>query len=198
MQDNKIVSDKHELFMYDFTVLAGVSKEIDEAIKKNYESLEELSDVNLDDLRKIRGVGSKLSIKILEHTRELLADIKKKREKSETNIVSGPLKVGSDEPTKEDEISEGEERRYVLVEKKIDKFNYKRTRILLTPAVCPKCGFDVIETNKLVPYAELSQGDQRLVRDALKQHINNYHATAEDKILTESQMKDTSWVRPQV
>ena len=61
-------------------------------------------------------------------------------------------------------------RKFVMKEKKIDMFSTLRTRVLLTPCVCERCGFDLCEKNGLGDYDDLGAEDKARVKQALKKH----------------------------
>jgi predicted Zn-ribbon and HTH transcriptional regulator len=86
-----------------------------------------------------------------------------------------------------------EQRKYITKETVIDKFNVKRTRILLTPAVCEKCGFDVAARNGLGEYENMSPELQQQVKAAIDEHKSIVHTIATDLIVDEDEVP-TEWL----
>ncbi len=78
-------------------------------------------------------------------------------------------------------------RKFVLKEKKIDLFSTLRTRVLLTPCVCERCGFDLCEKNGLGPYEDLTPDDKTRVKQAIKKH-KELHVTSEDRVVAEEDL----------
>lgn len=84
-------------------------------------------------------------------------------------------------------------RRFITKETQIDKFNVKRTRVLLTPAICDKCGFDVAERNSLGSYEKMSPEMQEQVKNAIAEHKSIVHTIATDLIVDEDEVP-TEWL----
>lgn len=78
--------------------------------------------------------------------------------------------------------------KYIINSKQIDKVTVLRKRVLLTPAVCDICGFDLCEANKLKPYAEMSPAEQKAAREAIDEHKSRFHAPATAQIVEEDQL----------
>lgn len=97
----------------------------------------------------------------------------------------------------QEEVENPDEARYIINSKTIDKHTVKRTRVKLTPAVCEKCGFDIVgtafEQGKLDTneYDLLPQNIKIAVEQALKQHKQIAHSVADNLIISESQLKKT-------
>lgn len=85
------------------------------------------------------------------------------------------------------------QRRFITKETIIDKFNVKRTRVLLTPAVCDKCGFDVAVRNGLGDYANMTPALQAQVKAAIDEHKSIVHTIATDLIVNEDEVP-TEWL----
>ncbi len=75
-------------------------------------------------------------------------------------------------------------KQYVMKEKKIDTFTINRTRILLTPCVCERCGFDLCEKNGLGDYEALGVEEKARVKVAMEKH-KEFHTTAENRVVDE-------------
>jgi hypothetical protein len=95
-------------------------------------------------------------------------------------------------PPKEEkkEVIDENTPRYIINSKTVDTFTVKRTRNLLTPAVCDKCGLDLAalaySQNKLETpvYADLLPEIQTVMRQVVQKHKQVSHTTAEDLIVT--------------
>lgn len=80
--------------------------------------------------------------------------------------------------------------RYIMYSRPIDTFTVKRSRVLLTPGVCDKCGFDLVklayEQNKLesLVYDDLPEQIQAIMQQLVKKHKQIAHSSAEDLIVT--------------
>ena len=86
-----------------------------------------------------------------------------------------------------------EKRRFITKETVIDKYNVARTRVLLTPAVCDKCGFDVAARNGLGEYASMDPALQAQVKAAIDEHKSIVHTIATDLIVDEDEVP-TEWL----
>jgi hypothetical protein len=84
-------------------------------------------------------------------------------------------------------------RKLVMREKKIDQFTTLRTRHLLTPCVCERCGFDLCETNGLGDYDDLTIEEKARVKQAIKKH-KELHVVSEDRVINEEDLP-TSYLR---
>lgn len=82
-----------------------------------------------------------------------------------------------------------EEPKYVIRAIHADKYTVVRKRVLLTPAVCEKCGVDLCELNGLPPYDELDDEQRLRVESALARHMKR-HSLAEEPILTKKQIEN--------
>jgi predicted Zn-ribbon and HTH transcriptional regulator len=82
---------------------------------------------------------------------------------------------------------------YITKHTQIDKFTIKAERVLITPAVCDKCGFDVSQRNNLGNYDEMTPIMQQQVKDAIAEHKNLVHTTAQDLVVSEDQLP-TEWL----
>lgn len=88
---------------------------------------------------------------------------------------------------KKEDLYDGQH--FIINEKKIDKFTIKRTRIVLTPAVCEVCGLDLIENiGGETQYDEMTNGEQEKVREAVQKHKELLHAPASKLIVTRDQV----------
>ncbi len=79
-------------------------------------------------------------------------------------------------------------RRFILYSRPIDKFTIKRTRVLLTPAVCDVCGLDLGAHNGLPTYDEMPSDIQAKIRLTVERHKKEFHSIAENLIVDEDQM----------
>jgi len=86
------------------------------------------------------------------------------------------------------EVPKAPKKQFITYGKQIDKYNVKRSRNELTPAVCKVCGFDLGAHNKLGPYAEMDAETQATVRKAIERHISEFHNRADALIVDEDQM----------
>jgi hypothetical protein len=100
-------------------------------------------------------------------------------------------------PAVEEQAPAKEEARYIVRETKIpgDPYNIIRTRVKITPAVCDRCALDLVELNASrlgidpkTPFESLSPGLQEALVQALADHQRNKHSTAEQLIVSESQL----------
>ncbi len=82
-------------------------------------------------------------------------------------------------------------KQFVLKEKKLDTFTTIRTRVLLTPCVCERCGFDLCEKNGLGEYDSLEVEEKARVKKAMEVH-KEFHTTAENRVVDEDDIP-TSW-----
>lgn len=82
-------------------------------------------------------------------------------------------------------------KQFVLKEKKLDTFTTIRTRVLLTPCVCERCGFDLCEKNGLGEYDGLEVEEKARVKKAMETH-KEFHTTAENRVVDEDDIP-TSW-----
>jgi hypothetical protein len=76
---------------------------------------------------------------------------------------------------------------------RVDKFSTKRTRVLMTPAVCPRCRLDLADLNKLGAWDELDHEIKLRVTGAVAEHIRKVHDISEDEIIPENQLP-TKWL----
>jgi hypothetical protein len=90
---------------------------------------------------------------------------------------------------------EKEEKLYVLRERKIDQFTTLRTRHLLTPCVCEKCGFDLCAKNGLGAWDDLEVEEKMKVKQAIKKH-KELHITSEQQVVKESELETTYLRKP--
>lgn len=87
--------------------------------------------------------------------------------------------------------------RYIMHSTPIDKHTVKRTRILVTPGVCTKCGFDAVglayKQNKIPTslFSELSPEIQEIMKQVVIRHKIVAHTEAEELIITE---KPREWL----
>lgn len=80
-------------------------------------------------------------------------------------------------------------RRFIVYEQQIDKFNIKRSRVLLTPAVCDQCGLDLAALNKVDgEYEALDNDTKSRLRTAVVKHKKEYHTAADDLIVDEDEI----------
>lgn len=92
-----------------------------------------------------------------------------------------------------EEAKPAEKRRFITKETPIDKFNVKRTRIVLHPGVCDKCGFDVAARNGLGEYENMSPELKQQVKAAIDEHKSIVHTIATDLIVDEDEVP-TEWL----
>lgn len=78
---------------------------------------------------------------------------------------------------------------FIINEKKIDKFNTIRNRIVLTPAVCEICGLDLIDNiGGEVPYNDMTREEKDRVVQAVEKHKELMHTPHSQLIVTEDQI----------
>ncbi len=100
--------------------------------------------------------------------------------------------------TKKEEVQpKKKERQFVLKEKKVDAFTTLRTRVLLTPCVCPKCAFDLCEKNELGDYDQLDEAEKARVAKAMAKH-SEFHTTAENRVVDESEIPTSNLRSPRL
>jgi hypothetical protein len=85
------------------------------------------------------------------------------------------------------------QRRWIISSTKIDSKNVLRRRVLITPAICEKCGFDFLYTNKLPAWDQLNEREQDKVREALEAHDAAAHQVENQLIITDDE-KPTQWL----
>lgn len=86
------------------------------------------------------------------------------------------------------EILSEPKKRFITYAKQIDKYNIKRCRVELTPAVCDVCGFDLGSHNNLGSFAEMEPATREAVQKAIKKHKEEFHSRADALIVDEDQM----------
>jgi hypothetical protein len=86
-----------------------------------------------------------------------------------------------------------EESLYAIRALRVDKFNIKRTRVKVTPAVCQRCGLDLVAHNAerlgQATWDKLSPGVQETLKLALEEHIKRAHSVAELQVVPESKLQ---------
>lgn len=176
------------------------------SLLETFPTLKDILDAKVSDLSKLPGIGFSSAQRIRTYALEIAKQSKAVIASADTSVVAG-RKLFDHKPTKQELVVSEEpittngsnEKKYVLVEIPVDKFYTKRTRILATPATCLECGYDVVMVNKLPAWEELNEFDQLQVRETLKGHMLKFHANASGKrIITEDEMKHTSWEKPEV
>ena len=92
--------------------------------------------------------------------------------------------------TEKAEIKKEEEvKRYIMREKRIDKFTVKRRRVLITPSVCDVCAIDLREVNNIRPeYKDLPEDIKVRLKLAVADHKKQVHDTSQQRIITEDQL----------
>lgn len=96
-------------------------------------------------------------------------------------------------PKTEGEDGDGE--RYIMHSRQIDTYTIKRSRVLLTPGVCDKCGLDLVklayDQNKLqtTNYYELQLEVQTIMQQLVQKHKAHVHTSADDLIVTSKPRK---------
>lgn len=75
----------------------------------------------------------------------------------------------------------------IIQEVRVDKFNVKRSRVELTPAVCPICAFDLLDKFKK-NYADLKDGEKTVVAEAMIRHKAQFHTVADQRIIDSSEL----------
>jgi predicted Zn-ribbon and HTH transcriptional regulator len=93
----------------------------------------------------------------------------------------------------EEAAKPADKKQFITKEIVIDKYNVKRVRIPLTPAVCDKCGFDVAARNGLGDYEQMSEQLKAQVAAAIKEHKDIVHTIATDLIVDEDEVP-TEWL----
>lgn len=189
------MSTEHSIADFDFPIKEDLKK----LVYSKYDTIEILIDTSIAAIMKDLKISRLAAEKLHKAAVEYLADSKIKQEKAIHASVSRPLKVSisdKEETAPDDITNEEDEARYITTEQRVDKFNVIRKRVLITPGVCTKCGFDIIGFNKLVPYEDLNGADQLRVKAALKEHIEREHTSADDKIVSRKELNNSSWLHP--
>ena len=86
-------------------------------------------------------------------------------------------------PTK---IDDG--KRYIIKKVEVDNFTVVRKRVLLTPAVCNQCAFDICEHHSLGDYEELDPKTKLQIKQAINQHKILYHPASSKHIVSAREM----------
>lgn len=82
-----------------------------------------------------------------------------------------------------------EPKKFILCYKRIDNFNTKVYRVLLTPAVCDECGLDLMKNNNIKGEYEFLHEEAKVrIKMAVAEHKRAVHDVANKKIITEDQM----------
>lgn len=73
---------------------------------------------------------------------------------------------------------------------RIDRFNTKRTREILSPSMCIKagCRYDAARAMHFGGWEDLSPTNQQVALELLGEHINKIHTTFEDHIVDEDDL----------
>lgn len=80
-----------------------------------------------------------------------------------------------------------EERRFVVQSRVVDKFNIRRVRIEVTPAVCTICGWDAAAAIG-IPYADMQVELQAKCAALVEEHKKKVHDKTEARVLRESEL----------
>lgn len=94
----------------------------------------------------------------------------------------------------EEKPKDPNEPQYIIYSQQIDTKTIKRTRNLLTPAVCNVCGLDLVKLahsqNKVstTKYSELRPDIQKILSEGVILHKQKQHSTAESLIVGESDL----------
>jgi len=100
----------------------------------------------------------------------------------QVNAVA-PKQVEADAP-----VSDAPKRKFGIYARRVDKFSIKRIRVLMTPAVCPKCRLDLVALNNLEPWDELPSGVQQELIAGVAEHVQKVHDLSEQDIVDEDQI----------
>lgn len=161
-----------ELKDVQFNAIDGITSAIDSAIKMNFESLTEIVEADPTQLTSIKGISLQKAADIKQHAK---AQLEKSRGSS-TRVISRA------------DASIAEDRELIVVATQIDKLTVRRTRRVITPAVCRECGFDLIEKNHLEPWDKLDEVTRGRIAKDMKIHMTEQHSVAEQRIVRESQL----------
>ena len=82
-----------------------------------------------------------------------------------------------------------EKRKFIITTRRVDKFNIIRKRVLLSPAICQKCGEDLLALNKIEePWDDLAPAHQDAIKGAMKDHVTKTHTRAQALIVNEDEI----------
>ena len=79
-------------------------------------------------------------------------------------------------------------RQFGIYARRVDKFSIKRTRVLMTPAVCPKCRLDLVALNNLAPWEDLATRTQEELIAGVAEHVFKVHDNTEQDIISEDEL----------
>lgn len=88
----------------------------------------------------------------------------------------------------EPEEAPAPKRQFGIYARRVDKFNTKRIRVLMTPAVCPKCRLDLIALNNLEPWDDLDNATRQELIAGVAEHVHKVHDATEQDIIDEDQL----------
>jgi hypothetical protein len=83
-------------------------------------------------------------------------------------------------------------KQYIMYSKLIDKHTQKRTRVLLTDAVCNICGLDLASRNGIEDFEKLDPSEKASLKEAVAKHKEIVHSPSAALILDEDQVPK-SW-----
>lgn len=193
-EKESISKEGHPIGMFSFKDVQNVTGPMDEAIKNNFKTLEEVADANYSQLTAINGVGKVTAQQIKLFARTTLKNVKQKEATTGTRVLSDLDEDLFPELTEEDK--QGSKKQFVVVEKRVDKLNTRRLRIELTPAVCKYCGRDIIEEHGLRPYEDLDEIEQNKIQAAMDRHIKTAHGQGNTnaRVIDEDELKNIKWL----
>lgn len=80
-------------------------------------------------------------------------------------------------------------KQYIITNRRVDKFNTIRKRVLLSPAICRECGEDLLALNSIEePWEELPKSQQTALMSAMKDHELKTHSRAQALLVDEDEI----------
>lgn len=86
--------------------------------------------------------------------------------------------------------TKAQKKRYIISTTPVDKFTKLRKRILLTPAVCEICGFDLLTRNELPAWDDLTPEEKQYAIKSIEEHKEKYHSTSNAQIVDEDELPE--------
>lgn len=82
-----------------------------------------------------------------------------------------------------------EKTKYIITTRKVDKFNLIRKRVPVSPAICQKCGEDLLALNKITePWDDLPKSQQDALLMCMKDHEAKVHSKTSALIVEEDEI----------
>lgn len=158
------------------TSLKGVGEATALKLRERFESVEELAGAEPNrtagDLKASRNA---VYVAVLA-ARELLKQNQKNAPQSQPAATpSGPDLYDPDDPF------------YVVRHTQVDRFTKIATRVLVTPSVCPVCGYDAAEKMGAEGWDALDDVQKPTAQRLLEKH-SEFHAPGEARLLRKSEL----------